>query len=157
LGRWAIIAHEFDLSREKIQSESKKWARRKPDPFFGLALLAALRVRVVLAGLLLTWLLLILLAALALLLAGLLAGLRLVLVALLLIVLARLILVRHVIDSMGVGLPQPSLNPCPLPTFRKKAIVPKVSWLQTYTRAKRACPLLQLQKRTQIDPARSSA
>jgi hypothetical protein len=62
-----------------------------------------------------------LLAGLALLLAGLLAGLRLVLVPLLLIVLARLILVRHVMNSVGVGLPQPYSEPAP------SAIVPRKS------------------------------
>jgi hypothetical protein len=66
-------------------------------------LFVALLVGIVLAGFArltrLTWL--ALLAGLALLLAGLLAGLRLVLVLLLLIVLARLVLVRHLVSSVG--------------------------------------------------------
>ena len=60
----------------------------------GLAGLARLALLTLLA-------LLALLAALALLLARLLAGLRLVLMPLLLILLARLILVRHVLSSVG--------------------------------------------------------
>lgn len=67
------------------------------------------------------------LARLALLLAGLLARLRLVLMLGLLIVLARLVvLVRHIV-LQGVGCPQPLVNPCLPPSFRKKAMVPKVS------------------------------
>jgi hypothetical protein len=71
-----------------------------------------------------------LLVRLALLLAGLLARLRLVLALGLLVVLTRLIvLVRHIV-LQGVGCPQPLVNPCLPPAFRKKAMVPKVSsWI----------------------------
>jgi hypothetical protein len=67
-----------------------------------------------------------LLVRLALLLAGLLARLRLVLV-LGLIVLARLVvLVRH-FRPPWMGCPQLLVNPSSPPSFREKAIVPKVS------------------------------
>jgi hypothetical protein len=71
------------------------------------ALLVTLLVRILLAGLAgLAWLTrLALLAGLALLLAGLLARLGLVLLPLLLILLARLVLVRHVMSSVGRGYP----------------------------------------------------
>jgi hypothetical protein len=80
-----------------------------------------------LAGLLARLVGLTLLAGLALLLAGLLAGLRLVLVPLLLIILARLVLVRHVMNSCEGGCPSHFLNPPRPSSFRIKAAVPKVS------------------------------
>jgi hypothetical protein len=63
-----------------------------------------------------------LLAGLALLLSGLLAGLRLVLALLLLrIILARLVLVRHVINSVGNGFTQPLSEPVPAACVPQKS------------------------------------
>jgi hypothetical protein len=86
----------------------------------GSALLVALLAALVGLGGLLARLILALLARLALLLAGLLARLRLVLMALLLrVILARLVvLVGHVMNSMGVGYPALFSEPAP------RAIVP---------------------------------
>jgi hypothetical protein len=103
---------------------------RSPGPFFpaarsALLVLLTLLTLFVAVPVLLTGL--ALLVCLALLLAGLLARLRLVLVLGLLIVLARLVvLVRHIV-LQGVGCPQPLVNRCLPPSFREKAIVPKVS------------------------------
>jgi hypothetical protein len=77
-----------------------------------------------------------LLATLLLLLTGLLSRLRLVL-AFLLIVLARLIalvvlVVRHSYKSSWVGDPQQFVNPGMQSPFRKKAIVPKVSFISRW-------------------------
>jgi hypothetical protein len=126
------MAQDFGLSCLKIQIAATKKGPAQTGPFPWqplLALLVAL-IRILLTGLagLLTRL-----ARLTLLLPGLLARLRLVLVLLLLrvvlVVLARLVLVGHVINSVEVGLPQPFLNPSLPPSFRRNAIVPKVSWL----------------------------
>ena len=92
-------------------------------------------VRILLAGL-------ALLARLALLLAGLLARLRLVLALGLLVVLTRLVvLVCHVV-LQEVGCPQPLVNPSLPPSFRKKAMVPKVSsWISRHLHSCAACPV----------------
>ena len=101
--RLVTVAHFAVTPRKRV--------RLDPDPFSEIkarsALLAA--VVVLLAGFVARLLaVLALLARLTLLLAGLLARLRLVLVALIvLVVLARLVLVAHVMNSVGVGLSQP--------------------------------------------------
>jgi hypothetical protein len=99
---------------------------------------SALVVLIVLVLMTRLWLLLAglaLLARLALLLAGLLAGLRLILAARLLIVLARLtaLVVRHRLDPPRSCDPQLLLNPLHGPPFRKKAVVPKVSWSHKFS------------------------
>ena len=145
-GGWPGVLWEpcrdLGLSRQGIQSP-EKYEKKGPvegAPFSaskrGQRCLLPCRIDVLpvglaglLAGLMARLTRLSLLAGLALLLAGLLARLRLVLVSLLLILLARLILVRHVMSSVGEGLPQPDSEPAPPPSFRRKATVPKVSRL----------------------------
>jgi hypothetical protein len=99
-----------------------------------------------------------LLARLALLLAGLLARLRLVLVALIvLVVLARLVLVAHVMNSMGVGLPSLISEPGAARLVPQKRRSSKGFLVTSPMVRNRACPLLRLPDGSEIDPGGTCA
>jgi hypothetical protein len=129
-----MYKHLFGFKKNRARGDLIAAGQEKrpgrPGPLFSMArsallVLLTLLTLFVALPILLTGL--ALLVRLALLLAGLLARLRLVLMLGLLIVLARLVvLVRHIV-LQGVGCPQPLVNPCLPPSFRKKAMVPKVS------------------------------